>query len=1657
MDKKNNNSTTNNQPLSPEVVASPVAMTGLGSGAVALVNHFKYKTLPHTKSMLEYSSPSTYYQNKRIKMLDKAREATSEEERKKYIKEAGKYNYAAKHDDGWFGESWSIYASAKTKKMKDPEFMEQLRKEVEVAKEMERKKLEQEINKALKKRNVALGLMGLSFLGAGLTYAHQNKKQKEHLQSLVKQSSDEVPEHIKNIGISDKEYNNIKKQTAENKSSFVPATAAAMYAAGVGADKIADKLNESYSKKESMYKKHLADVNSLSKEKEKIYERLNSEGIKPSEEAALYKRLEELNLKLTESASKARTFAGQIAMNPANALKTQSSTLKWGALPLAIAGAYQISSKNINPDKTGLIKDPQTNDKVNVAAKALEAAGVLAMTGGMYRPVIKPMLKGIEGIFSKNSKLLTDKKEEMDKIEKLIKNTKDEDLLSSRKRNEAIENLEKGKEKTIEQADKFKYDKDAKIAAIGSTMLSAGLVGDNITASPEETDRTVYQYANKKKLLKQSNAIESVLGAAETAGTPLGGHVAQNLYIKGQLHSGALYKKFNRHLLEGNKDKVSKSVLSHLGDGAVEGLLNPDAHVIKNEARELGKLLKEKGVDFERLGPEDKIFLKALSKGDYAKALDVAPHSGVAHMFFATNAAKQNAAIQELTGKAQKNLSKKDWEKVNKAFKDTAMYQLGRVVEGKDPDKYLPPRKHGVMTNVYNKIFQKLNNEKDKKSLVGKVYKFLGKDVDDVLHLPKKELSVEEAKKLEEKGRIPSIALLTTVEPLLGAWNAGKPLISKTNLANKYTSLDATQYFTRGLLNDDISKVDRKTYLSDAASDYLLSPSLGMVNRLAYDEGKIHNEILRRGLSKKTAKKALDNDKIKEYARNPWAAERNRQVDNIKSELGLEKMEDRLKTFDKGLLHDYKKSGDKVLKDALNTRSVDPKKVRDEFEVPLNKTFDKTVDKGTKDLGTKDLKETEKISEVGKKYNDLMSDWGAPGAVAVGLGLVSPAVYGDYKQYRDKRRKNLKKTASDNTDSKSDYIGLGTGALAGGITGGILGKLENEKQIEDAQALVSKLQLLKDSDPIEAKEILERLKKDKPYQYIKDMEAIKKIEKEIDKHHKEVMNNIKNSPEAKKLKEYEQMVEKFRVKNPQPEGAFKSLIIRPVKEAASYLASKGKKDITKEIPKNIYDIKNAKEELENKIIDRNAQIKKKLNKSFEEGDLYKAYLEAQKEVGKHIKPSKSKIIGKGLAGAGAGAVLAYLADKTYNKLSHIHKDGDPRNETDYKISPFVGTGLIAGGLLGLATNKMKSRIIKEFADRNFDNDFISPRAKIETMKHLGALTDLENTTNAAIEESAKHYHGKVPSYSKIQKSLDADTKSFNVRKAKDMAVGAGLGGVAGYMYGNDINTDKKNNIATTQMLLHKHSSDSDKDNTDKLIYTGLIGTGAGAGTFLGYKAGKIKKTKLTPAFENIKQTVNMHIKDGDKFKHYKDFTLGYDTPETINSIKESLNKFKAGKNVFNEKDVKKRAPLLNQYKDLQEKVYQAEENYLPREKELTQLQDLYKELATHKKAGNAKAYSETIEKIKNIRAPKDKSHYSKVEQALNDFLNAKEELRDSDVVNKYKHIDFKLLHQTNKKIPEIENELKSIPRKGAIKGGLAGTAIGSALAYLAYKDLNSPE
>jgi len=1606
----------NKPPISPTEVSSPFAVLALASGAVAGVNHLKTEMYPSIRRKIEHTSDKTYFENKKLKALDKAIMASNEDEKKHYLKEAGKYNYATK------------FLPGKTK----PEFLDALKAEAEIARQQELQKIDNIIRDATKKRNAAIGVGVASILGSGLSYAYQQKKQKEYLKNLIKQSSDG--------DITDKEMDTLKQYTAENKSSFVPATAAAMYIAGIGADKLGDKLNESYSKKESMYKKHLADVNALQKEKEKIYEKLES--AKGYDAVKLRKELNNINVKLQESADKARIFASQIGMNPANFFKTHSSTLKWGSVPLALVGAYQLASKKINPYNPGLIKDPETNDKINTAAKIIEVAGGAAMLGGMYRPVLRPMFKSI-GSAIKGGKNI----ESLDKLKKekdIFKDMKDEDVLSSKKRNEFLESIEKGKEEAIRKAEKFKYDKDAKVAAIGSTLLSAGIVGNGITASPVDTMITAQDYVNKKRLVKQSSA--------ESVASPAIAHVLQNLYIKGQLHSGGVYKKFSRNLMEGNEGKVSKSVLSHLGDGFIEGVLNPDANVMKNEARELGKKLKEKGVKLNNLGPEDKLFLNALSNGDYAKALDVAPHSGLAHMFFATNAAKQNAILQEGLDRAKKTLSKKDWDKISEAYKDTVMHQLSKTLNGKNPDKYSPPRKTGFLTDTYNKAFGYLGREREKGSTIGKVYDFLGKDVDDVLHLKKKTLPVEEAKKLEEKGRLPAAGLVGMVEPALAAWNIGKPMISKTNLAEKYTGLDAAQHFARGLLNDDITKVNTKTYLSDAASDYLLSPSLGMVNRMAYDEGKINHEMLKRGLTKNKLKKVIGNDTVTEYARNPWAADRNRQVKKTKQELGLENLEKRLKTFDKGLLHDYAETGKHIMGDAMKTKSIDPDKVADELAVPINKTLDKVIDKGTKELGTKDFNETEKISEVGKKYNDIISDWGAPGTVAVGLGLVSPAAYADYKQYKKKRQKHLGKTASDDNHSNG---GMALGALAGGITGGIFGKLDNEKEVEKARALLGKFELLKDSDPVEAKEIFDRLKKDKTFSKIKDMPAVKKIENAINSHYNEVMHNIRKSPEAQKLREYEKQIDKFMVKDPQPEGPFKSLIIRPVMEAASYIKSRGKKNVHKELPKNLHEIKQAKKELEQKIIDRNIQIKKKLNKSFKEGELYKAHLDAQKSLGEYIKPAEGKIVGKSLAGAAAGATLAYMADKAYDKLSKIHKDGDPRNKEHYNISPYVGTGIIAGGALGLLGNRFKTKVIKDFADRTIDNDFVNPIAKIESIKNAGMFTDLENAVNAAAEESAKYTHKRKASYDKIKRALDVDTSAFNTKKAKDMFIGAGFGAVAGYSFGNNHNIRKKNEISTTNMLLKKQSSDDDYKKTDAMIYAGLVGTGAGVGSFLGHKAGKIKKAKLYPAFENIKQTSNMYVKDGEGYKHFKDFKAEYDTPQIVDSLRESLKKFKAGKNTMSKQDLNKREPILKQYKTLQNKIYDAEEKYLPREKQLTELQKLYKELAKHKESGNESEYRKVMEEIENIRAPKDKNEYSKIEQALNDFMKAKEELRNSDVVNKYKHVDFKLLHQVHRKVPEIEKELKSIPMKGAIKGGLAGTALGGAAAYLTYKDLNS--
>jgi len=1766
-DKKNNEQSLNN-PLTQKAVSYGSLVGGTALAGSAL-NDYIDKTQAHMKKIsVRNSGVDDYAGNRFLEEKAKMLNETDPAKKMEIAKNMRRYRRAFKHDSPFL-----YYSSGKTFEdyMKTKEKMEKLYKQdyedvLKEFKDAQSNKLE-ELEKIIKEKEAAIpkklkGALGVviggQLLAAGM--ARLGRKDDE----LVKKSS--FFGLFGDDPITEDEEKQIVTYTSQNRSSFLPAAALGMYVGGVAADKLGDKLLEEQKVEESKVKQHLADVQKYKEQIEDINKKISELESKYSEtrdpkikqEIDLLKAHKEgLSSKMNISAKKAASLSFGLARNPGNFFKSWAPNLKWGALPLGAISAYQLLSKKLNPDNPGLVKDPDTAQKINTMGNVAALAGLGLMAKGLYKPLIKPMIESGKAM-QKAHKISPEEADKMlkEKFEndEIVKKTKEfadkaENILSKKERDALKEEVIKTKNEALKGLQNLDVDKDAKTMAAGQALLSAGLVGSYIGADSQtiadERKRYIAQKLERNPNLLEKKSFDGGLLSEVLKG--LGAHVTQNTIIKSRLHSGGAQKKMLQHLMEGNQGKVNKSRFSVAGEGFYSGTVDPDAHVIRQEMRELGKKLRNKGVDFTKLSPEDRKFLEAVAEGNLAKAKTLLPYSELGQTFFVGDGKNQIATLEEFVNLAS-GLNKNQWNRVNKKFKETNLHEFFKLMNGGELEKYFPNRKYWAATEAMNKANQEtLKNDKLKR-----VREFLGKDVDESLEslnkkiekipgvgklaskalgklISKQELSLKEAEAIEQAFRILGIGASGALEPALGAWNAIKPLLSKMKYSERLTQALMAKNVGVGIkkgvsgapLNERANLKNAegvKDYLMDAAGDYIISPSLGAVNSLSRDAGYVTG-ILRR--EKLGASKAKKHSRIAdELISNPRAVANNAQIDYLTKELNLDNLDKKVRRYGEDIItNETKEKATQVLKDLTEKKVLD-KDVLNNFEKEIDQAKNEAISKGTRAVATKDLEETKKINDFSNRISNYIRSWGIPGSLGL-AGLFSmPAIKEDYKDYKQRRAQALgltKQSSDDESNNTRSAVVSGlSGATIGGALGALLGTYENHNAIQQAHSILSRLELIKNTNPDEAKRILDELKKEKSWELIKDIPAVKQMEERINSYKQRADGLVSNSKEYKELKKIRDILEKAKIDPVKhkvfvpldiakamaektidisgdsileklDKGSNKSLAKRILKKMLEKklnrtVTEEGMEKIIKDIAEgkvenpqqHLPKIKQRVKELEQSLTRQFRELGREFKRDVTQGELSELYSKAYGEASEHLKPSKTNVVGKGLIGAGLGALAGIGMDRLYDKITKIHPDKDPRAQKEYSVAPYVAGGIALGGLAGLRFAKALAKFKGEELKKIIHDPFIDPRKKDDLIATSATFLNMPHTAEGVIEQTGKVAagnkggwgSGKLPTldFKELDKMVQADAGIEEGKMFSHAAKGAALGAAAGLLTGNAVNEMRKNEISRNELLKKQSFDDSSSyKTTDALLYGGTVAGMTGLGALVGKGMGDSKKLKLTPIYKDIESDVKskFNLKTNENGKKvfdgdYRDFVKKHQTPESLNATLENLKHFNTGKKVVDSVNpiFQERNKDVSKFKELMEEYYKADQDYLFRKEQLAKKEKLLRR-RVHLDP-NSEEYKKLTEEIENIVSPKDPAERERIEKALSRLMEAENKLIDSDIENKFKHKDFKIYGKVYNNLDDVKKELDSIPRKYTLRGGAVGLGTGLISALLLHRDLNNP-
>jgi len=409
----------------------------------------------------------------------------------------------------------------------------------------------------------------------------------------------------------------------------------------------------------------------------------------------------------------------------------------------------------------------------------------------------------------------------------------------------------------------------------------------NIKYNKTNMNNSIREIALRSTLQKEASWLAGI-------GSFVGAHGGQNVLGKSMLHSGTTQKRIANSIMEGNQGVVNKSRTKAVLDGMYSGTIDPDAHVIRDEFRHMGKALREKGVDLKNLTPEDEKLLHAMADGEVHKIMTLLPYSELGRHFFVTSGDKQIATLEELMG-ASKNLSKDQWAKINKEFKESSISQLANALLGREVSGFKPVRDTGLMTRVMDKHMPKIKEKFTNSKLNHALH-----NVSDKLGFNKGNLTPEQAKKLEIAGHAVGAGASFAVDPVLGAWNTLKPfVIAPSDISKVYTGIEAKVNYAKGGLHVNDGEVFKNNKVAGEKggllSDYGLSPAMGAGDALMYDMGRLHANIMREGKGKEWLNRRVD--PLRRMVKSPNVVENNHYVNSLEKDLNADNFKKDVRNF----------------------------------------------------------------------------------------------------------------------------------------------------------------------------------------------------------------------------------------------------------------------------------------------------------------------------------------------------------------------------------------------------------------------------------------------------------------------------------------------------------------------------------------------------------------------------------------------------------------------------------------------------------------------------------------------------------------------------------------------------------------------------------------
>jgi len=1155
------------------------------------------------------------------------------------------------------------------------------------------------------------------------------------------------------------------------------------------------------------------------------------------------------------------------------------------------------------------------------------------------------------------------------------------------------------------------------------------------------------------------------LGALGELGIPLGAHVLQNIYMTHLVNNGYVGRKALEYVKAGNKGKFNTTKIGQFLEGLHHGTLAPDMSVVRKEALEYGKMFKEKGIDFENLDPHDKLFLESYLKGDIKKMLDSMHNSKVASVLMSKvmGSSKKASVIQEAMQRAKQSLTPEDEEAIRNSLKDSSFHHLAEAMVGKDT----LGRKLNVNSDYSGEVIRKAFDNKvgrffsDKMATPKKV-------IDKILSKHNKEMDIEEAERIRTGGHITGGLGTMLVDPLVGGWNMVKPWVSSTPIAEKLTSAILAGDASREILGQST----KGGMVSGAASSLLLSPTFSLVTGGAGLTGKTINEIIKRGLTKEEYNKIINNKDLQETAAAPVAKLFNGSINAIAKLKGLNNLEAKIEAPKERLVDKAVGDVKDVLGEGITKGHIDNEKLADLADAYGEEAGNAVVDASTKAANKlNNLNLNAGLNRTTEASEALTHKYGLPGTIAGAALLSTPALSSSYRDYKQRRREALQKTAEyndDNTQPMSQTSSL----LAGGVAGGLFGygkELINTSVAQNNMKVeIENLKQLFKTNPKEAMKIFNEVKNNPANKGFVNSKEFKDLENHITDFHNKYIDIETNSDEVKKLKALEEKFNKMKIPTNQEKGYF-----IPTLKSFYHMAS------NKEAMDELNKIKEAgidTSEVDKLLSSFYAKKKKVIDEFKESGAVHgkgNALLNKNIENATNvIKPSLMKVLGKTTLGAGIGAGAAYLGNKLYNSSARTqYKDGE--NFKEEPITDKIGIGTILGTGAGIGFMKGKNKIISSLINKTLDDPYISLEAKNSLLNslipsHRGSTDYLGETIKhklfggygADAEKATKHGIAKpYMDLDEIKNKIHVSQKAGEMDDIVSGSIAGGsMGALAGGYIGMQSNANKRNDYALVNnpSLLLKQSNfnatqqmQQPQENHDNAIIAAPLIAGAGTGGAIGWQRSGLKQLTSQSRLDSLKE-VNNTFKDINKDDFHKVFKNHQVTSDVI----ENLQNYNAGKKVLTSQQIKEFNEAKAKLNELLEKKAPLELNLAAYNAAKSQRN----ELLHGSKAELADGMGDLISK--NI--PKDLIDTSLGEHALIDQTDPKveefvrknqEELwnheqeisKHRDIINKHSKT---ILGSLDEVLPDIEREHKLIPLKGTLKGagiGLGVGALGSAL------------